>query len=86
MTPNNTAATMSIAFKIPSVPKESFINIVDMIKPELRMTLLNLSERKNENNSKSTSIKIRIVKKSAKKILLMSLILTTICVIEKKLS
>ena len=77
---------MSIAFKIPSVPKESFINIVDMIKPELRMTLLNLSERKNENNSKSTSIKIRIVKKSAKKILLMSLILTTICVIEKKLS
>jgi hypothetical protein len=86
MTPNNTAATISMVFKIPSVAKDSFINIVEMIKPELRMTLLNLSERKNENKSKSTSIKIRIVKKSAKKILLMSLILSTISVSEKKFS
>ena len=66
--------------------KDNLISIVEIIKPELRITLLNLSECKNENNNNNTSTSIRIVKKSSKNILFMSLISVTILPIEKKLS
>ena len=86
ITPNKTAVTIRIVFINPSVPKESLINIVEIINPELRITLLNLSDRKKENKSKSTSINIKIVKNFSKKILFISLILSTISFNEKKLS
>jgi hypothetical protein len=63
-----------MVFNIPSVLKDNLIKIVEIIKPEFLITLLNLSEYKKENNSKKTSARIRIVKKSSKNILLISLI------------
>ena len=77
---------MSSVFKIPSVPKDNFIIIVEIINPEFLMTLLNLSVTKNEYSNIKTSTNIRIVKKSSKKILLTSLIFITKSDIEKKLS
>jgi hypothetical protein len=70
--PNTTDKTNKITFKIPSVLKDSLIIIVEIIKPEFLITVLNLSECKNENSKIKTSTKIRIVKKSSKKILFIS--------------
>ena len=67
VTPNSVAKTTNMVLKTPSAPKESFINIVDIMKPEFLITLLNLSVRKNEKSSNSTSIRIKIVKNSSKK-------------------
>ncbi len=61
-------------FNKPSIPKESLINIVEIIKPELRITRLNLSVCKSEINSSSTSVKISMVKQVSKNILLTSCI------------
>ena len=71
-TPNNTATTIKIVFRIPSVPNDSFIKIVDMIYPEFRITIQNLSVCKSENKSRKTSVNIKIVKKSSKNILFTS--------------
>jgi hypothetical protein len=73
-------------FNTPSALKDNLIKMVEIINPEFLITLLNLSECKKENNSNKTSTSINIVKKSSKNILLMSLILATILVTEKKLS
>ena len=51
-----------------SAENESFIRIVEITKPELRITRLNSSVCKREKRSNNTSIKIKIVKKSSKKI------------------
>ena len=57
----------------PVTEKEIRINIVEIINPELRMTLWNSSVRKNENNNNITSAIIKIVKNCSKKILFMFL-------------
>ena len=46
------------------------INIVEIINPELRITLWNSSVIKKEKRSKRTSATIKIVKNCSKKILL----------------
>jgi hypothetical protein len=73
-------------FNTPSALKDNLINIVEIMNPEFRITLLNLSECKKENNSNKTSTRIRMVKKSSKNILLMSLMFGTIVLAVKKLS
>jgi hypothetical protein len=83
--PNITDNTNKITFKIPSVLNESLIIIVEIIKPEFLITVLNLSECKKENSKIKTSTKISIVKKSSKKILLISSNLYTNAFTEKKL-
>ena len=60
--------------------------MVDIINPEFLMTLLNLSDKKNEKSKIRTSTKINTVKNSSKNIVLMSFIFLTNSVIEKKLS
>jgi hypothetical protein len=80
-----TEKTNKIKFNIPSVLKDSLIIIVEIIKPEFLITVLNLSECKNENNKIKTSTKIKIVKKSSKNILLISSNLYNKVFTEKKL-
>ena len=84
--PKSTATKINMVFRTPSVPKDSFMIMVEIIKPEFLITLLNLSVTKNENNKINTSTRIRTVKKSSKKILLTSFIVFTRFEIEKKLS
>ena len=84
ITPKNTAQTIKILFKIPSAPKDNLSMIVEMIKPEFRITLLKSSECKKENNKRRTSTKISIVKKSSKNTLLISLMSNTNIPIELK--
>lgn len=66
------AEMISAVFNRPVTEKESLIKIVEMIKPEFRMTLWNSSVWNRENNNKITSEMIRIVKNCSKKMLFMS--------------
>ena len=73
-------------FNRPSALKESRINIVEIRKPEFLITVLNLSVCKKENSSNNTSVRMRMVKNSLKKMLLTSFRESTIWLMEKKLS
>ena len=57
----------------PVLEKDKRIKIVEIINPEFLITLWKSSVIKKENNKISTSAKIKTVKKSSKKILLMLL-------------
>lgn len=68
--PNMTADTMRTLFVIPSTVNEIRMRMVEMINPEFRMTLWKWSVWKNEKSSRNTSVIMRILKNSSKKILL----------------
>ena len=57
----------------PVFEKDKRIKIVEIINPEFLITLWKSSVIKKENNKISTSAKIKTVKKSSKKILLILL-------------
>ena len=71
-TPKATAEIINNTFWSPVTLNDSFTSMVEMTKPELRITLLNLSVCAKENSTSNTSTKIRTVKKSSKKMALTS--------------
>jgi hypothetical protein len=66
ITPNSIAVIINTMLNTPSALKDNLINIVEIMNPEFRITLLNLSECKKENNSNKTSTRIRMVKNHQK--------------------
>ncbi|MFN3918620.1 MAG: hypothetical protein ACK4K0_12895 [Flavobacteriales bacterium] len=69
--PKTMAHTINALLSNPVVEKDNLIRMVEIIKPEFRITLWNSSVRKKENNNKKTSAKIKTVKNCSKKMLLM---------------
>ena len=68
--PKVIALIINKLFKPPLMENDILINIVEIINPELRITLWNSSVIKKEKRSKRTSATIKIVKNCSKKILL----------------
>ena len=68
--PKVIALIINKLFKPPLMENDILINMVEIINPELRITLWNSSVIKKEKRSKRTSATIKIVKNCSKKILL----------------
>jgi hypothetical protein len=64
--PKTTAAIIKTVFINPVTEKDKRMSIVDIMNPELRMTLWNSSVWKNENNRRNTSTIIKTVKNCSK--------------------
>jgi hypothetical protein len=71
--PNTIAVTINKLLIIPSTEKDILSKMVEIINPELRMTLWNSSVWKKDTRSKITSAMIKILKNCSKKILLIFL-------------
>jgi len=68
--PKETAVKTIIMLFRPSTEKDILSRMVDIMKPELRITLLNFSERLKVKSNNSTSVIMRALKKVLKKLVL----------------